>query len=201
MRDAVNIRSVDNLGIDWMGFIFWPGSSRYVSKPLTYLPVRAKRVGVFVDEKPLNLLTCAARYRLDFIQLHGHESPAYIRNVRRALDTGIRRGIRMIKAISVSGRDDIAAYKDYEDCVDYLLFDTKCPTVGGSGQQFDWLVLDAYDGRLPFLLSGGIGPDDARRVRQFRPPRCIGIDLTPRFESAPAIKDINLLNRFLNEQD
>ena len=70
---------------------------------------------------------------------------------------------------------------------------------GGSGQQFDWSVLDAYDGDKPFLLSGGIGPDDAERVRAFHHEKCIGIDLNSRFETAPALKDINKLKQFIKE--
>jgi phosphoribosylanthranilate isomerase len=107
--------------------------------------------------------------------------------------------VKVIKAISVSSRDDIAAYKDYADCVDYFLFDTKCPSVGGSGQQFDWSVLDAYDGEVPFLLSGGIGPDDAERVSNFHHPKCIGIDLNSKFETEPAMKDVAAIGKFLNE--
>jgi phosphoribosylanthranilate isomerase len=107
--------------------------------------------------------------------------------------------MHLIKAISVSGQDDIATYKAYEGLVDYFLFDTKCPTVGGSGRQFDWSVLSAYDGETPFLLSGGIGPNDAERVKAFHHPKCIGIDLNSRFEIAPGMKDVAALRKFLNE--
>jgi phosphoribosylanthranilate isomerase len=156
-----------------------------------------KRVGVFVDEMPQNIITRAVNFELDLIQLHGHETPTMIRNLRRTLDPDIRPGIQFIKAISVSCRDDIAAYKPYEDCVDYFLFDTKCSTVGGSGAQFDWSMLEAYDGHKPFLLSGGIGPDDAERVKAFHHPQCIGIDLNSRFETAPGVKDVDLLRTFI----
>ena len=152
---------------------------------------------VFVDEMPQNVITRVVNFRLNLIQLHGHETPTYIRNLRRTLDPDISPGIRFIKAISVSSRDDIAAYKDYADCVDYFLFDTKCKTVGGSGEQFDWSILEAYDGEQPFLLSGGIGPGDAERIRAFRHPKCIGIDLNSRFETEPGIKDIQKLKTFL----
>ena len=79
-----------------------------------------------------------------------------------------------------------------------LLFDTQCPGRGGSGEQFDWSVLDAYDGDIPFLLSGGIGPDDADRVRAFRHPMCVGIDLNSRFETEPGIKDVAQLATFID---
>lgn len=208
MRDGENIRRVAALGVDWIGMIFWDKSPRYVTMIPTdagIIPDRAdttpktdiKRVGVFVDEMPQNIITRAVNFELDLIQLHGHETPTMIRNLRRTLDPDIRPGIQFIKTISVSCRDDIAAYKPYEDCVDYFLFDTKCPTVGGSGAQFDWSVLEAYEGSKPFLLSGGIGPEDAERVRAFHHPQCIGIDLNSRFETAPGVKDVDLLRTFI----
>ena len=154
-------------------------------------------MGVFVDEMAQNIITRVVNFQLDLIQLHGHETPTLIRNLRRTLAD--IRPVKVIKAISVSSRDDIAAYKDYADCVDYFLFDTKCPSVGGSGQQFDWSVLDGYDGEVPFLLSGGIGPDDAERVRNFQHPKCIGIDLNSKFETESAMKDVAAIGKFLNE--
>jgi Phosphoribosylanthranilate isomerase len=188
MREADNIRKIEALGIDLIGFIFWPKSSRYVSERPAYLPTQCKRVGVFVDEDIETVKHIADEYALDYIQLHGHESPEYCIQLQ---------GFHLIKAISVSSRDDIATYKAYEGFVDYLLFDTKCTSVGGSGQQFDWNVLSTYDGNTPFLLSGGIGPNDAEHIKAFRHPKCIGIDLNSRFEIAPGLKDINKLKTFI----
>lgn len=213
MRDGENIRQVAELGVDWIGMIFWAKSPRNVTMIPTHagiIPDRAdvqcstsnvqwKRVGVFVDEMAQNVVTRVVNFKLDMVQLHGHETPTLIRNLRRTLDPDIKPGIQFIKAISVSGRDDIATYRDYEDCVDYFLFDTQCKSVGGSGKQFDWSVLDAYDGDKPFLLSGGIGPDDAERVKAFRHPKCIGIDLNSRFETEPGMKDIAALRSFLSQ--
>ena len=190
MREADNIRKIEALGIDLIGFIFWPKSSRYVSERPAYLPTQCKRVGVFVDEDIETVKHIADEYALDYIQLHGHESPEYCIQLQ---------GFHLIKAISVSSRDDIATYKAYEGFVDYLLFDTKCTSVGGSGQQFDWSILDSYDGSLPFMLSGGIGPHDASLINAFHHPRCIGIDLNSRFETAPGLKDVDALRKFLEE--
>ena len=195
MRESDNIRAVEAFGVDMMGFIFWPHSSRFVNKRPGYLPTKCKRVGVFVDEDIETVKRIADEYVLDYVQLHGYESPEYVAQTDRPV----------IKAISVGSRDDIAAYKTYEGLVDYFLFDTKCPSVGGSGQQFDWSVLTAYDGSTPFLLSGGIGPDDAHRLRQafaldsFPVGKCVGIDLNSRFETAPGLKDINKLQAFIKE--
>ena len=188
MREAENIREAEALGIDWMGFIFWPQSSRYVAERPTYLPTRCKRVGVFVDEQIEQVRQIAEDYALDIIQLHGNESPEYARTLG---------GRTLIKAFNIATADDLAQTRPYEGIIDLFLFDTKGRTVGGNGEKFDWTVLNAYQGATPFLLSGGIGPDDAERIRAFRHPRCIGIDLNSRFEVSPAFKDVDLLREFV----
>lgn len=188
MREAENIREAEALGIDWMGFIFWPQSSRYVAARPTYLPTRCKRVGVFVDEQIEKVRHIAEDYALDIIQLHGNESPEYARTLG---------GRTLIKAFNIATADDLSQTRPYEGIVDLFLFDTKGRTVGGNGEKFDWTVLSAYQGATPFLLSGGIGPDDAGRIRAFRHPRCIGIDLNSRFEVSPAFKDIDRLREFV----
>ena len=188
MRQAENIREAEALGIDWMGFIFWPKSSRYVAVRPTYLPTRCKRVGVFVDEQIEQVRHVAEDYALDIIQLHGNESPDYVRTLA---------GHTLIKAFNIATADDLSQTRPYEGIADLFLFDTKGRTVGGNGEKFDWTVLNAYQGATPFLLSGGIGPDDAERIRAFRHPRCIGIDLNSRFEVSPAFKDVDLLREFV----
>ena len=189
MRDAENIREVEALGIDMMGFIFYPKSSRYVSEQPAYLPQKCERVGVFVNEDVENIKKIADNYALDFIQLHGHES---IEDVQKLQDR------KVIKAFNIATKEDLDATVPYVGLVDYFLFDTKGPSVGGNGEKFDWSILDAYNGDTPFLLSGGIGPDDAERIKTFRHPKCIGIDLNSRFEIEPGIKDIVKLKTFLN---
>ena len=192
MREAENIREVEALGIDFMGFIFWPKSSRYVSVCPAYLPTQCKRTGVFVNEDLDQVRHMAKAYALDVIQLHGSESPELISHL-----SPLTSHLSIIKAFNIATTEDIEATKPYEGIVDYLLFDTKGKTVGGNGEKFDWSVLEAYHGDTPFLLSGGIGPDDAERVRSFHHPKCIGIDLNSRFEIAPGLKDINKLRAFL----
>ena len=188
MREADNIRAVEALGIDMMGFIFWPKSSRYVSQRPDYLPKRVKRVGVFVDEDPEQVKRLADDYALDYIQLHGQESPSYIFQLR---------GLHVIKAFNISIAEDLLQTQPYEGLVDFFLFDAKGKSVGGNGEKFNWDVLDAYQGNTPFLLSGGIGPDDAERVNAFYHPKCIGIDLNSRFELSPGLKDVAKLKEFM----
>jgi phosphoribosylanthranilate isomerase len=194
MRDAENIREVEALGIDMMGFIFWPKSSRYVSERPAYLPSKCKRVGVFVNEDPEQVKRLAAEYRLDYIQLHGQESPEQISHL-----SPLTSHLSIIKAFNIATAEDLEQTKAYEGLTDLFLFDAKGKSVGGNGEKFNWDVLDAYHGSTPFLLSGGIGPDDADNVKACCHPKCIGIDLNSRFELSPGLKDVNKLKLFLGK--
>ena len=198
MRNAQNIQEVERLGIDMMGFIFWPRSSRYVSERPAYLPTKCKRVGVFVDQPLEEVMQTARDYSLDYIQLHGNESPDYLRQLRSP-------SFAVIKAFNIATAADFVQTEDYRGLADAFLFDTKGKSVGGNGEKFDWGVLDSYDSDVPFLLSGGICPADAPSVRSLfasgRKPfasKCIGIDLNSRFETAPGMKDAAALRRFLS---
>ena len=194
MRDGDNIREVEQLSIDWMGFIFYPKSSRYVSEVPAYLPTKCKRVGVFVDASTDEITKKIHDFSLNAIQLHGNESPEQISHL-----LSLTNHLSIIKAFNIATAEDLKSTASYTGLADYFLFDTKGPSVGGNGEKFDWSVLDSYEGETPFLLSGGIGPDDAARVSSFRHPKCAGIDLNSKFESAPAFKDVTTLSRFLNE--
>jgi len=197
MRDPENIREAEKLAVDLMGFIFWHKSSRNVSEMPSYLPTRQKRVGVFVDADIKEVTEKAKEYALDLIQLHGKETPDYIQRLRSLCPQRGDRATAIIKALNIADTEDLAQTAQYEGIVDYFLFDTKSKLVGGNGTQFDWSVLQAYQGGTPFILSGGIGPDDAEKVKNFQHPMCAGIDLNSRFETAPALKDIQLLNHFI----
>ena len=250
MRDADNIREVEALGIDLMGFIFWNGSKRFVCHKPTYLPTHCQRVGVFVNEDIEQVKRLVEEYALDYIQLHGHESPAYINQLKYSLSIGcspafypsgspshlpfswggvgelsegqknsigcspyqgelskgLRGSLSIIKAFNIADPSDFEQTKAYEGAAHFFLFDTKGKSVGGNGEQFDWNILDNYNGNTPFILSGGIGPDDASRIMAFKHPKCIGIDLNSRFEITPGLKDINKLKTFIqtiknDEQD
>ncbi|MBR5657495.1 MAG: phosphoribosylanthranilate isomerase [Prevotella sp.] len=221
MREPENIRAVSALGIDMMGFIFWKESPRFVQmissqagiipdyslerlnkgrgkvEESTSITEQPKRVGVFVDDMPQSIVTRVFNYSLDFVQLHGDESRVMIENLRRTLEPDIKSGVKIIKALSIEKPEDVNRYKEYEGVVDMFLFDTKCKTVGGSGEQFDWNVLEQYDGETPFLLSGGIGPDDVERVKSFSHPQFAGVDLNSRFEAEPGLKNVEALRQFI----
>ncbi|PTL33044.1 N-(5'-phosphoribosyl)anthranilate isomerase [Prevotella sp. oral taxon 376] len=223
MRESENIREVAVLGVDMIGFVFWPQSPRYVqmiSAQAGIIPdyseerlrrsqgeygatadskTQPKRVGVFVDDMPQNIVTRVFNYSLDYIQLHGDEPRETCENLRLTLDPDIRPGIKIIKTIRVSGVGDFKKCRAYRGAVDMFLFDIKRKAIDGSGEHFDWSVLRQYDGDIPFFLSGGIGPDDAGSVRALTHPMFAGIDLNSRFEVKPGVKDVMKLRRFIQE--
>lgn len=192
MKEADNIREVENTGIDLMGFIFYPKSPRYINTFPAYLPQQVKRIGVFVNEKIEKVRDYATAYSLDYIQLHGNESTAYCQSLRE-------HGLQIIKAFPVSDVNDIDVTEEYENSCDLFLFDTKTAAHGGSGKQFNWDLLSAYKGEAPFLLSGGIDLSSVQDLLEFQHPKLIGYDLNSRFESAPGIKDIRKLQKFIKE--
>ena len=193
MRDPVNIREVESAGVDWMGFIFYPRSSRYVPSRPGYLPQKAVRVGVFVDASAESILERVEEYSLGVVQLHGSESPEIVRQIREMLPSWVL----IMKAFNILDPSDLEYTLKYEGLADYFLFDTKTSLKGGSGRKFDWDILSNYKGKVPFLLSGGIGPEDADAVLCFSHPKFAGIDLNSRFETSPALKDAGLVGEFL----
>lgn len=199
MRGAENIRQISRLDIDWMGLIFYRRSPRFFETGETVQGVRdlldassgrPRLVGVFVNEGVEKMMETANRYGLDYLQLHGNESPDDCYALQK-------RGWAVIKAFSIASEKDLARTCLYEGRVDYFLFDTACPGYGGSGKSFDWNVLASYRGTTPFLLSGGIGPESLEALRAFRHPRWAGIDLNSGFETEPGHKDLDKLAPFV----
>lgn len=190
MTQSDNIKEVEALGIDWMGFICFPPSPRCVTTLPDYLPRKCRRVGVFVNptDEWIGQHTCSLG--LEIIQFHGNESPEQCRFWQA-------KGYVIIKALPVATADDLQRTAAYEGYCDYLLFDTKTPLYGGSGASFDWQLLNAYTGSTPFLLSGGIGPENVDALLQFHHPRWAGVDLNSRFELSPGVKQVARLSPFI----
>jgi len=197
MRDAENIQKADQLNtIDWMGFIFYTSSKRYVGDLLpSALPQNCQKVGVFVNEQIQKVKDNESKYQLNLIQLHGDESPDYCKQLR----VKVGPQVKFIKVIPISTALDLNHCKAYEDVVDYFLFETRCASYGGSGESFDWSLLQNYKGRLPFLITGGIGPSDVSKVQSFSHPLFAGIDINSCFEISPALKDIKAISNFINK--
>ena len=210
LRAPGNVGEVASLGVDMLGFIFHEGSRRHVS-PAQLEALRADaacepcagrrplKVGVFVDARQNEIVSAVKTYGLDCVQMHGNESVGRLAGLRNALDAEAKRGVRIIKALGIATREDVMQGSAYAGVADMLLFDTKGEAAGGNGKRFDWSLLDAYDGPLPFLLSGGIGPECVADISAVNHPRLAGIDLNSRFETAPGVKDVEALARFIDE--
>lgn len=189
-----NIEQVLALRPDFLGFIFYPKSPRYMAHLLTPAFVKGlqgvQKVGVFVNAPLDEMWHAVESYGLDLVQLHGQETPATCRELREY-------GVGVIKAFSV-GADglDFGALKAYEAQVDYFLFDTRGKHPGGNGVPFSWELLEAYLLEKPFFLSGGIGNESIEALRAFRHPQWLGVDINSRFEDAPGLKNKAALEAF-----
>lgn len=196
MTSAGNIAAVLTLRPDYLGLIFHRQSPRnaFGLSPDDVLPFadRVKFAGVFVNRPADEVIAAARNYRLAAVQLHGDESPEYCRLLRD-------RGLTVWKAVGIETSGDIESLERYADCVDRFVFDRKSPSRGGTGQKFDWNLLDGYRLSVDFMLGGGISPYDAELIDGISHPRLVGIDLNSRFETSPGIKDARLLNNFLKK--
>ncbi|UMB53952.1 phosphoribosylanthranilate isomerase [Lutibacter sp. A64] len=197
MRDAENISELIQLKPDYLGFIFYGKSKRFVTNfPKLEIPSTIKKVGVFVNETVDNIIEIVEENKLDAVQLHGNESPEYIEELKVLL---IKK-VEIFKAFSVDDNFDFSKTEPYQKVCDYLLFDTKGKDYGGNGVKFNWQVLDNYKGNLPYLLSGGISKKDAQALLLFlskqEAEKCIGVDINSGFEIEPALKNINDIKEF-----
>lgn len=188
MRNGDNIAAVGALMPEYMGFIFVPSSPRYVGTSLppeaAALPPSITRVGVFRDSPHHQIQEAVERNGLSAAQLHGDEDDTYLRELRSRLPV-----IRIMKAIKVATRSDIEAIAQRTESPDLYLLDSGA---GGTGTPFDWSLLEAYRGSVPFLLAGGIdltNIEDAVRVAR-QNPALVGLDINSRFEISPGIKDV-----------
>ncbi len=204
MRNPENITNLLELPIDWMGLIFYEKSKRNVPNSAAAGILKASegkvsRVGVFVNEDIEVLMQKVAKFKLEYVQLHGKESADYCYDVlaKSAKTFGCGDDLKLIKAFSVDENFDFAITKAYEPYVNYFLFDTKGKNPGGNGFTFDWTLLKKYTGNLPFLLSGGLDEFSAEAVKQLDLPLLVGVDVNSKFEIKPALKDVEMVGRFV----
>lgn len=194
MREPDNVARVAALTPMLMGFIFHPASPRHAAgidpDVIASLPPFVHPVAVTVNASADELDRLASTYGFNIFQLHGEESPQMCSDLRR-------KGYTVLKAMQLHDKASLSALDPYHGCVDAFVLDTRCDTRGGSGRKFDWSILDNYNPLTPYLLSGGIGPDDTDAVIAAMRPGMAGIDINSRFESSPAVKDINSLTRFI----
>ncbi len=200
LREPTNIEQVTAIeDVGLIGLIFYAQSPRYADSKETASMVSTLKnvgvVGVFVDETPDEVVRKCEQYQLDYIQLHGRETPDYLVSLQQMLPSNIQ----LIKAFPIRSEEDLQATSGYEGLCAYYLFDTPTFGYGGSGRSFDWKVLQHYTGSTPFLLSGGIGPDSIGSLANFQHKLWAGIDLNSKFETAPGLKDVGLLSRFVQQ--
>ncbi len=194
MKFTDNREAVERLPVDLLGFIFYPPSKRYVGEnPQSGLFNSSKpKVGVFVDENAFEILALTKNLGFEWVQLHGKENPKTCQILKD-------QGLKIIKVFNVNENFEFAKTKPYEGIADYFLFDTKTNLPGGSGQKFNWNALEKYKGKTPFLLSGGIQPEDVEEIKELDHPQFAGVDLNSGFEDEPGLKNIEKIKEFITE--
>jgi phosphoribosylanthranilate isomerase len=191
MRDPENIRKVASMGPDYMGFIFYEGSSRYVGKDFILpesITFGVTRVGVFVNSPVEEMIRTAQSYGLTHLQLHGDEP---VESCQVLTD----RGLKVIKAFSVDDSFDFKNTQPYGRAVDFFLFDTKGKNYGGNARAFDWTILDRYDQEKPFFLSGGLSFENVHETRRLMNMNIHALDVNSGVESAPGVKDVEKVKK------
>ena len=194
MRVPTNIVDVSELEPDYLGFIFYPKSKRYVSDEdageiIKAVPAGIRKVGVFVNEIVPEIVKKVDLFGLDVLQFHGNESPGFCEELKSL-------GYTIVKAFGVDKSFDFDQLNGFNPHCDYFLFDTKSPAYGGTGIKFDWELLKGYDNSKPIFLSGGIGPNDAEAIQKINGLNIHALDINSKFETEPAFKDIALLKKF-----
>lgn len=199
MRDTDNIRSLLELSPDYIGFIFYDKSPRFVGEDFdleitSQVAKNVKKTGVFINADLDYIFEKSEKYNLEAIQLHGDESTSECETIKS-------KGLQVIKAFRVDADFNFKQTEPYESVCDYFLFDTKTKAYGGSGKKFPWDILDNYKGKTPFFLSGGIGESDEKEIKQLKHPKLFAVDLNSKFENEPAFKNIEKLKVFFGEMD
>ena len=196
MLHETNIGEVAGLKPDFMGFIFYPKSPRYVVGKLkadvtASLPRSIIACGVFVNDTLETIVEHTKNYHLTAVQLHGDESPQMCDNLREL-------GFIVIKAFRIDENFDFSTVEPYEGFCDYFLFDTKTSAYGGSGEKFNWQILNKYQGETPVVLSGGIGLKDVEAVKALS-DKVFAVDINSKFESEPGLKKVDELRQFFKK--
>ncbi len=203
MRDKENIAQLAALQPDYMGFIFYPFSKRFVGnlldeEQISALPSHIRKTGVFVNESKDMIRAAINKYVLDAIQLHGDESAEEVKDIYVQNNNPHVIHVKIIKAFSIDENFDFATVHDYKTYCDYFLFDTKTSGYGGSGEKFDWKILKKYDNEVPFFLSGGLGLEDIATIKKIKGLNIYGIDVNSKAEISPALKDISMLKEIIS---
>jgi phosphoribosylanthranilate isomerase len=194
------LQQLDEIGVDYAGLIFYERSPRYIlnklrSEDVFKLDISVQKVGVFVNASEEDILTQAELYGLDMIQLHGDETPAFCKHISNT--------VSVIKAFRITKYNEVNIdwmIKPYEEYCDYYLFDTnRKGAYGGTGEKFDWNILNNTIINKPFFLSGGVGLADVEKVKTFHHPFLYAVDVNSKVEIAEGVKDIQAIQKLVDE--
>lgn len=200
MTSTEQVLQLDDMGVEFAGFIFYPKSPRYVHKFMPEAEIKKikgkhiNKVGVFVNASVEEVLRAVDDCGLYLVQLHGDETPKYCEKIANY--------VGVVKAFRLREEDNVLwKVKDYMDIADMFLFDTEGAGYGGTGKKFDWNILRGLNIGKPFFLSGGIGPDDVGKLKEFSgepvSKDLFSADVNSKFEMAPGIKDMDMLRTFI----
>ncbi|GGG92681.1 phosphoribosylanthranilate isomerase [Pedobacter zeae] len=198
MRLAANIAAVAELQPDYLGFIFYEKSPRFISEVsaelIRYIPAEIKTTGVFVNEDLEKVKEKISSLKLKAVQLHGSELPEYGAALKSSFPN-----IEVIKAFGIDEDFDFSVLEAYLGTADYFLFDTKTKAHGGSGKTFNWSVLNRYTYNKPYFLSGGIDLEHSTTIKKLNDSRLYALDINSRFETEPGLKDVAKIKEFIRE--
>jgi phosphoribosylanthranilate isomerase len=200
MKNPQNIANIAALNPDYLGFIFYEKSKRYVGDDFTVGQAHAlalqskgiKKVGVFVNASLEYVLEKVEKYSLDLVQLHGEESVDFCMNIQKT-----NPNIQIIKVFSIGETFDFQQLEPYKPHCDYFLFDTKGKEKGGNGFAFNWDVLKGYDNEKPFFLSGGLSLENIKEVKKLGHLNILAIDVNSGFEIEAGLKDVDKVKRLI----
>lgn len=197
LNNPENIKEVCSLNPDYIGFIFYDKSERFVKNNISYQDISSissniKKVGVFVNENIDVVMLLARQYNLDYVQLHGNESSSYCGRL-------FLKQFSVIKSFAVDSNFDFRSLDEYSPFCSFFLFDTKGDKYGGNGMKFNWKLLESYYLRVPLFLSGGITPSDAELIKKIDSNMIYAIDINSKFEISPGIKDVDSIQQFKND--
>jgi phosphoribosylanthranilate isomerase len=194
MKHPENIEALARLKPDYMGFICYNLSPRYIAdlpaEVLDTVPESITKTAVFVNEGADKINALVNQFGFNAVQLHGSESPAFC--------NALRERVTVFKAFGVDDDFDFAQLNDYVGQVDYFMFDTKTTGHGGSGKTFNWEILNNYKLDVPFFICGGLSPENIATVKEIKHPAFYGVDLNSRFETEPGLKNIDQLREAFN---
>lgn len=196
MRDAENIKALVELKPDFIGFIFYDKSPRFAGNQLDVeliqsIPREIRKVGVFVNATVDYILQNVKKYNLQYVQLHGNETPDFCKSLRL-------KGVNIIKAFRLDESFIFSQLNNYKPHVDFFLFDAKGEGYGGNGVTFDWTILKKYDNQKPYFLAGGISLDNLDELADIT-PKPYAFDVNSKFEVSPGVKDIEKIEELVKK--